>query len=126
MLSHVLEHFTDDQVRLVLGNVRQSLCPNGMVGGAVPCKQDLLLTQRMCPNCGEIFEIDGHKQSFDEMRLLHFFTQSGFRVVKLNTIMHGSSYFKGPWWYRVLRRLYWKITGNIPHGQLEFVAIRDS
>ncbi|MBN2669267.1 MAG: class I SAM-dependent methyltransferase [Bacteroidales bacterium] len=117
MLSHVLEHFTEDELKIVVPNIIALLKPGGKLIGAVPYK--LKFTYKVCPKCGEEFELDGHqiKYDFDVFRqnFLHF----GFEEELIRS--HNFDFNARYDWFlkRIARKLYYNYKGE-PSSQLEF------
>lgn len=66
--SHGLEHFDDKELNKVIANIKRMLKQKGFLIGATPCH--FPFNYRFCPNCGCKFEIDGHKQIFDETNIV--------------------------------------------------------
>jgi SAM-dependent methyltransferase len=89
VLCHVLEHFGDQALRDLLRWLYSLLKPGGALVGAVPYMQNLTLSKRICPECGQIFDPDDHKQSFDKLRLTAFFREAGFQKIHLDTKVIG-------------------------------------
>ena len=81
--SEVLEHLSDRDRRLGLGEIARVLKPSAWFLGTVPFGEDLAAGQTVCPKCGEVFHRWGHKKSFDleELRseLTPFFQIVEFR-----------------------------------------------
>ena len=64
VVSEVLEHLTNEIMRLALAEIRRVLVPDGEIIGTVPCEENLGDGMVICPHCGEIFHKVGHCQSF--------------------------------------------------------------
>jgi SAM-dependent methyltransferase len=64
--SEVLEHLEDSELEPALDEVRRVLKPGGCFLGSVPAREDLELSQTVCPHCGVKFHRWGHRRSFDE------------------------------------------------------------
>jgi SAM-dependent methyltransferase len=62
LLSHVFEHFNNEEIPNVLSTIKKLLNPKGFFLGAVP--NQLPFTYRLCPHCHKEFELDGHQVSY--------------------------------------------------------------
>jgi cyclopropane fatty-acyl-phospholipid synthase-like methyltransferase len=91
---HGLEHFKDDDYKLILSNIKNYLRPDGIFTGALPYKNKF--NYRMCPACDRVFEIDGHVSSHDIDSLSSIFNENGFKIVHIDNfnlryaLSHGS------------------------------------
>jgi len=117
MLNHVLEHFTKGELDIVVPNILKLLKPGGKLIGAVP--YNLPLTYRICPNCGEKFEIDGHQIQYTEAIFRQNILPYGFKEIVIRN--HNFKFYsrKDSLIKKVLRRMYYKFI-RTPKGQLEF------
>lgn len=117
VLCHVLEHFDVDELVILLSNVKALLKPHGVFFGATPYNK--AFNPRICPNCGHLFEIDGHKQIFDDSKIEKILSQNGFHV-KLVRHFNPEHYY---WGESILFKIYHKIIEKKLSTQLEFIAI---
>jgi hypothetical protein len=117
VLSHVLEHFDDRQLNIALQNVKRMLNKQGILFGAVPYKK--LLNPRICQNCGHIFEIDGHKQIFDEEKLKEILEKNGFKILLIRHFNPDHFYSGKSFLWRFFHRLF-LLKEQVT--QLEFIA----
>jgi SAM-dependent methyltransferase len=102
VLSHVLEHFDDDQIKIVLQNVKRLLKPQGIFFGATPYKK--FFNPRICPNCGHTFEIDGHKQILDEQKMKTILEENGFKIIQIRHFNPDHFYYGESLWWRLFHR----------------------
>lgn len=116
-LSHVLEHFDDSQLKIILQNIKGLLNKQGIIFGATPYKKPL--NPRICPNCGHIFEIDGHKQIFDEQKLKNILEKDGFNILLIRHFNPDHFYYGKPFLKRLFHRLF-LLRDQVT--QLEFIA----
>jgi len=117
VFSHVLEHFDDIQLKIVLQNIKRLLNKQGVIFGATPYKK--LLNPRICQNCGNIFEIDGHKQIFDEQTLKDILEKNGFKILLIRHFNPDHFYYGKSFLWRLFHRTF--ILKN-QVTQLEFIA----
>jgi SAM-dependent methyltransferase len=123
VLSHILEHFDDIELKVVLSNARSMLKPGGLFFGATPYLKPL--NNRICPDCGVVFEIDGHKQVFDEKRMLGLLKDNGFSVSIIRHFNPEHFYLGTSYIYRICHMAFNKLFDQGLVTQLEFVAIRE-
>jgi SAM-dependent methyltransferase len=62
--SEVLEHLTDEQRRIGIGEIVRTLKEGGWFIGTVPYSENLIENQVLCPKCGDVFHRWGHRKSF--------------------------------------------------------------
>jgi len=117
VLSHVLEHFDDSQLWIVLQNIKRLLNKQGILFGATPYKKPL--NPRICQNCGHIFEIDGHKQIFDEQRLKDILEKGGLKILLIRHFNPDHFYYGKPFLWRLFHRGF-LLRDQVT--QLEFIA----
>jgi SAM-dependent methyltransferase len=115
---HVIEHFDNQSLNKLLNKIYTILNPHGLLVGGVPYKQDLKISRKICPNCGNIFDPDGHQQSFDEDKLKLFLRNAGFKNVYTDTFVVGLKINLR----NLLRRIYYSFF-NVA-AALQFVAMR--
>jgi SAM-dependent methyltransferase len=113
---HVIEHFRDDDLAMLLSRFRSLLRTGGVLIGAVPYMQDLDLSKIRCPSCGHVFDPDGHEQSFTKARLERFLKDAGFARVELDTHVIGDALSLR----NIAKRLKYLFTEG--GGGLQFVA----
>jgi SAM-dependent methyltransferase len=120
VLSHVLEHFDDSSLKILLSNVKLMLKSDGVFFGATPYLKPF--NRRICPDCGCIFEIDGHNQVFNDDKMKRLLEGNGFKVVLIRHF--------NPEHYHVGLSLMTRFFHNCVHvlfrqdlTQLEFIAI---
>ena len=116
VLSHVLEHFSHTELELVLKNVKTMLKKDGIFFGATPYMKPF--NQRICPNCSHTFEIDGHKQIFNEEKMKALLENNGFYVDIIRHFNPQHFYYGES----LLFILFNKIIGRKNVTQLEFVT----
>ena len=83
VMSEVLEHLSDADLRESLVEVHRILVPSGRFIGTVPCEEDLTDNVVVCPHCDSKFHRWEHKQSFNHDRIRQLLS-AGFRVEKLH------------------------------------------
>ena len=71
--SEVLEHLSDEQIKLGLFEIQRVLKDGGLLIGTVPHNENLLINQVVCPCCGKVFHRWGHLQSFQRCNLSQIF-----------------------------------------------------
>lgn len=74
--SEVIEHLSDEQLKLGVLEIERVLKKGGVLIGTVPYKENLLDNQVVCPKCGDIFHKWGHQQSFDIESLRKIFPKT--------------------------------------------------
>jgi len=116
VLSHVLEHFDSKEVKTVFNNIKTLLKKGGILFGATPC--NIPLNPRICPNCGFVFEIDGHKQIFDDRKISELLSQNGFEVQLARHFNPEHFYWGESFFFKLLHKIYEKKLST----QLEFIA----
>lgn len=83
-MSEVLEHLDDHVLNASLREVWRVLKVGGSFIATVPYKENLMASQVVCPNCGNVFHKVGHVQSFDKDSLCKVVKECGFVVVRLS------------------------------------------
>lgn len=105
--SEVLEHLSDDQLDLGLGEVERILRRGGFLIGTVPYNENLSESTVVCPDCGKVFHRWGHMRSFDRDGLRSAFAKADLRVVALTThAFPDPSRNAGPYTVRQLLRWF--------------------
>lgn len=117
ILSHVLEHFEYNEIAIILSNVKTMLKKGGIFFGATPYKKPL--NKRICPGCGTIFEIDGHKQIFDEHSMKNILIKNGFKIEMIRKFNADHFYYGETTFFKIIHRLIFKKDLTT---QLEFIA----
>jgi len=79
---HGLEHFSSNDYPKFFNNLKQYIKKDGYFTGALP--YNLTFKYRMCPKCGEIFEIDGHLSKHNLVTIKDLFITNGFKIIYLN------------------------------------------
>lgn len=69
VMSEVIEHLTDEELRATLSEVLRVLKSGGRFIGTVPADENLLANQIMCPHCGQTSHRWGHIQTFNRSSL---------------------------------------------------------
>jgi SAM-dependent methyltransferase len=69
VMSEVIEHLTEDELRTTLSEVLRVLKPGGRLIGTVPADENLLANEIMCPHCGRTSHRWGHVQTFSRSSL---------------------------------------------------------
>lgn len=83
LMSEVLEHLDDEALSSALPEVFRVLKSGGRLLISVPYREDLLVSQVVCPNCGNVFHKIGHVQSFDKSRMLDLLKSHGYLVERI-------------------------------------------
>jgi ubiquinone/menaquinone biosynthesis C-methylase UbiE len=117
VLSHVLEHFDDSQLNIVLQNIKKMLNKQGTIFGATPYKKPY--NPRICQSCGHMFEIDGHKQIFGEEKMKEILEKNGFKVLLIRHFNPDHFYYGKSFLWRFFHRLFF-LKDQVT--QLEFIA----
>jgi len=115
---HGLEHFSDDDYQILFGSIKKYLKKNGYFTGALPYNLDF--NYRICPNCGEIFEIDGHLSKHDLDSIRNLFLKHGFKIVYLNNF-NLEFYLKDEKFFNKLLKLIYYILKK-PTSQIEYIV----
>jgi SAM-dependent methyltransferase len=89
VMSEVIEHLTDEELRSTLSEVLRVLESGGRLIGTVPADENLLANQIMCPHCGQTSHRWGHIQSFNRNSLTQV-RGSCFAEVTLSRHFFGS------------------------------------
>ncbi len=101
---HGLEHFTNENYKVILDNIKYYLKKDGIFTGALPYKN--IYKYRMCPNCEHVFEIDGHLSSHDLESMNDIFVKNGFQVIYLNNFNLKYYLSNSNFFWKVLKFLY--------------------
>lgn len=119
---HGLEHFSSDDYPVFFDNIKRYLKNEGIFSGALP--HDMPFNFRICPKCGELFEIDGHLSRHTKESLRSLFEKNGFEILHLDTfnlpfILSNTSGVK-----RVLKKFKYSFLKIKPktHAQLEYIV----
>ena len=118
-----MEHFDDMELKVVLSNTRSMLKPGGLLFGATPYLKPS--SKRIRPDCGRAFEIDGHKQIFDEKRMLGSLKDNGFKVALIRHFNPEHFYLGISYIYRISHTVFNTLFDQDLITQLEFVAIKE-
>ncbi|HBX50591.1 MAG: hypothetical protein A2W98_01190 [Bacteroidetes bacterium GWF2_33_38] len=121
LLSHVIEHFTQEELKIVIPNLLKKIKPGGKLIGAVPYK--LPFNFRYCPHCQSKFELDGHQIIYDENIIRETFKQYELKEILVRNYnfsfySRNDNLIKKQ--IRKLYHLYRSLRGDKPKGQLEF------
>ncbi len=117
MLNHVLEHFTLEELKTVVPNIKRLLKPGGILLGAVP--YNLPFKYLTCPKCGETYEQDGHQIRYTEDVFRTNFLHFGFNELVLRN--HNFEFYSrhdNPL-KKIFRKVYYSMIKE-SKGQLEF------
>lgn len=117
---HGLEHFSKDDYKIILQNLKKYIKPGGIFTGALPFKNDYNF--RMCPHCDKIFEIDGHVSSHDIFSLRKLFEENGFEVIYINDFNIHYAMTEGTLLQKIHRVLLYKLFKRKFFTQLEYIA----
>lgn len=79
--SEVLEHMSDAELDICVGEVYRILKSNGYCFITVPGEENLAENECFCPNCERKFHKWGHKQCWTENKLKKIFSQ--FEIVQI-------------------------------------------
>ncbi len=79
---HGLEHFSEKDYPEFFSNIRQYLIDDGFFTGALPF--ELPLRFRICPNCGNEFEIDGHLSVHSIESIKKLLETNKFKIIYLS------------------------------------------
>lgn len=83
--SEIIEHLSDEQINLGLLETKRVLKDEGLLIGTVPYNENLLISQVVCPCCGQVFHRWGHLQSFDLSKLSQILDRV-FRIESIKVV----------------------------------------
>jgi len=117
---HGLEHFSESDYPILFENIKYYLTENGVFTGALP--NDLQFNYRMCPNCNNVFELDGHLSRHTIGSLKNLFENNKFQIIHLDDF--NTQYFLR---YRgLIRTIYYLLRNQVLKKrldhQLEFIV----
>ena len=117
---HGLEHFSASDYPIFFENIKYYLTQNGVFTGALP--NDLQFNYRMCPNCNNVFELDGHLSRHTKESIKKLFEMNNFQVIHLDDFnIRYFLKFKG-----LIRTLYYLLRNQVFKKrlvhQLEFIV----
>ena len=115
---HGLEHFANEDYKVILDNIKYYLKKDGIFTGALPYKN--IYKYRMCPNCEHVFEIDGHISSHDLESITDIFVKNGFQVIYLNNFNLKYYLSASNFIMKFLKFLYYKL--KKPTSQIEYIV----
>jgi SAM-dependent methyltransferase len=121
LMSHVLEHFNEEELRVVLPNIKKILSPEGYFIGAVPYQ--LPFNYRVCPHCHKEFEIDGHQVSYSIQSLKDTVAKFGFEDIITRDFNFDYNSKADGVLKKLIRRMYYtasRVLGKPPKSQIEF------
>lgn len=118
---HGIEHFSQEDITTLLNNIKYYLKKGGFFTGALPFDKDFKF--RMCPNCGHVFEIDGHLSRYSIGSLSDLFLKNNFKILYINDFNY-NYYLKRKGLMKFLFRLFTHriLKEKTILGQLEFVV----
>lgn len=91
--SEVCEHMTDEELVVVVNEIKRVLKSDSHAIITVPYRENLAKSTHFCPHCGNSFHKWGHKQSWTEEKLRAVFT--GFSDIKIRRFISlGSHHHK--------------------------------
>lgn len=102
--SEVLEHMTDGELVVAVGEIGRTLKKGGLAIVTVPAEERLKDNECFCPNCGHVFHKWGHKQVWNRKKIAKTFVD--FNIIKISEFFvpyHGNNLFE-------------RIVGLIMHG----------
>jgi ubiquinone/menaquinone biosynthesis C-methylase UbiE len=102
VISEVIEHLEQDILDATLDEVRRVLSPGGRLIGTVPAREDLSVSEVVCPQCSHHFHRWGHVHSFDAAQLRQLL-ESRFQVQTVKEQFFID--WKGAGWRRRLKGL---------------------
>ena len=117
---HGLEHFSKEDYPVFFENIRKYLKEGGVFTGALPYK--LGFTFRMCPNCDNVFEIDGHVSQHDVDSLSKVFRDNGFEIIHLEKYNIHYANKKGKIEKAAYKFLYNNLFRRNSNSQLEYIV----
>ena len=88
--SEVLEHMSDDELHVCIGEISRVLKKGGYAFITVPAEENLKRNECFCPDCGSIFHKWGHKQYWDKEKI-----KKNFSTFKIITIQEYFNRFRG-------------------------------
>lgn len=117
---HGLEHFTGADYPIILNNIMRYLKPGGIFTGALPYMNGF--NYRMCPECGNVFEIDGHISSHDILSLKKIFINNGFDIIHLDNFNLKYAMSHGSTLKKLYRFFVYQVSGQRANNQIEFIV----
>ncbi len=78
ILTEVLEHLNNEEIKIVLNNSYELLKSNGYIFITVPNDENLDFKKVCCPECGSVFHPVQHIQSWNTKTLPRLIEQYGF------------------------------------------------
>ncbi len=119
---HGIEHFSQSDYKILFENIKFYLKKGGIFTGALP--NNLPLRYRMCPNCKNLFEIDGHYSVHTKQSLKELFNHFKADIIYLDSFNLPYYLKKRSKSFYLLRTFIGKVVKSldIPRdGQLEFI-----
>lgn len=117
---HGLEHFGNDDYRVILKNIGKYLKTGGIFSGALPFKSNF--NYRMCPECHRIFEIDGHVSSHDLDSLKKVFTENGWKILYLGNFNFKYAIKDQSFIKKIYSFIFYFLLKKRSNSQIEFVV----
>lgn len=91
IMSEVIEHLADGDLRATLGEVSRVLAAGGRFIGTVPADENLPANQFVCPHCGQVSHRWGHVQTFSQSSLTQLL-ETCFDRVELSRHFFGDAH----------------------------------
>ncbi len=106
----VIEHLEENQLERACNDIYDILPKRGKWFINVPWNENLKDNEIFCPHCQKTFHRVGHKQSFDEQRLIRLMKSRGFKIPFIKRIFPSNVLLPVPLLllYRIIARIYLK------------------
>jgi SAM-dependent methyltransferase len=82
----VLEHLPGEGLKTGVSNIANSLKEKGLIIGTVPLRENLALSEVICPECRTKFHTIGHHHSFQSYDDINAILMPHFEVVKFGEV----------------------------------------
>lgn len=113
--SEVLEHMSDEELAICTNEIFRVLKTGGYAFLTFPYKENLAKSMNFCPNCSTQFHKWGHKQSWNNEKIISQFRD--FEIIKINRFISlGKAHYDN----LLIRGASW-ILGNIFHVKMDFL-----
>lgn len=128
--SEVLEHMSDDELRVCIAEINRVLKKGGYVFITVPAEENLKRNECFCPDCGSVFHKWGHKQYWDKDTVRKNFSM--FRILMIQEYFnkfYGKSRFENIfgnviWILQTTVNYIWKFPSKLVTNKTFVIILR--